>query len=781
MIGKLLLKDLKRKKIIYLSLILFIVLPALLLSNAAHMIMALSGSLNYLFEEARVPHFVQMHAGNPEKERIIQWAEQQPLVESYQIVEMITVDGSDVYQGNSGRSEAESVMDLSFVKQNRSFDFLLNMNNEPVSPLPGEIAVPLYFKEKNALKLGDPLSLKHGTVEMVFSIGEFLRDAQMNPSIIHSKRFVLNEEDFLRVKESFGESEYLIEFRLTDPGKLSDFVDSYNDMDLPAMGPAINYDLFQVVNVISDGIIISILLLVSLLFCLVTVLCLRFTILASIEDDYREIGVMKAIGIPGRYIKRIYFSKYVLLGGAGAGMGYAASFLLNRTFTANILLYMGQAPLTPADRLIPLGGALAVFLIVLLSCMITLRRFDRISAVEALRAGCDNPVGKQRKFLSLSPVRYLSTNLILGFRDLLLRFRLFWLLGFVFFLSSFIILVPLNFLNTIESPSFISYLGIGRCDIRIDLRQSDDIALRYDEMIRSLKEDPDIAAFVPMVTSLYKVPDQEGRFKSLTVESGDFTVFPLEYLEGAAPLSENDIALSLLNAGELELTVGDPLTLISGERERAMTVCGIYQDVTSGGYTAKVCFPPEGENLLWYVVNLDIRKDGPVSLEAKVQDYSRLFYPARVTHTEVYLSQTLGDTIQQLRMFTGLATGIALLVSLMITSLFLRMILAKDTAQISIMRGIGFSHEDIRSQYLVRILFLLVLGVCTGTLAANTAGESLVSAIWSLMGASQIRFVIDPLRAYLMYPLMLIGLVSFVTLKITSSVKHCSISELNAE
>lgn len=39
---------------------------------------------------------------------------------------------------------------------------------------------------------------------------------------------------------------------------------------------------------------------------LIAMLCIRFTIITSMEEDYREIGVMKAIGIHNKDIQKNY-------------------------------------------------------------------------------------------------------------------------------------------------------------------------------------------------------------------------------------------------------------------------------------------------------------------------------------------------------------------------------------------------------------------------------------------------------------------------------------------
>ena len=99
---------------------------------------------------------------------------------------------------------------------------------------------------------------------------------------------------------------------------------------------------FKALNALTDGIVAGVVIMLSLLLILIAILCLRFTMLATIEEDYKEIGVMKAIGIAHADIKRIYLSKYLVMGVFASLLGYLASLFFHRRMTANILLYYRQ-------------------------------------------------------------------------------------------------------------------------------------------------------------------------------------------------------------------------------------------------------------------------------------------------------------------------------------------------------------------------------------------------------------------------------------------------------
>ncbi len=779
-IGRMLRKDFLRKKLITIVVFAFIFMAALLVASGTNLIIELSNSLNVLFTRANTPHFVQMHAGPLDQAQIDSWTAANELVIDQQTVEMITVDGSNLYFGESQNPEENSIMDISFVTQNEGFDFLLDLDNEIIQLAPREIAVPVYYSQQQDLAIGDVVRVNTGAEDMVFTIAAFSRDSQMNPAIIHSKRFLIHEQEFASLRETIDDTEYLVEFLLLDDSQIGAFASAYQASDLPKTGPAVDQGLFKTLNGLSDGLVAGVVILMSLLLIVIAILSLRFTLLATIEEDTKEIGVMKAIGIARSDIRRLYLAKYVVMGAAAVLLGYLTSLLLNHVLSANVLLYIGSASKSVLQTALPLAAAAGIFLIVTLSCAVILRRFNRISAVEALRSGSIGESMRDIPMLTLKRGRVLNINAYLGVRDVIQRFSLYGLLAFVFFFCAVIIIIPIHFLTTIQSPTFISYMGIGQSDIRVDLRQSEDVADRFDRTVAFLTDDPDVAKLSPLVTSQFTIMQSDGTLDSLNIETGDFSLFPLDYVKGTAPQQENEIALSFLNAREMDKQIGEPITLVIEGREREMVVSGFYQDVTNGGRTAKATLPYNPQSVLWYTVNLDLAADA--NIDEKVLEYSQIFGPARVTDMAGYVSQTMGNTVQQLETVTVVTVVVGLAVSVLITSLFMMMLITKDSNQIAIMRSLGFSLKNIRTQYLTRALFLLAFGILLGTLFSNTLGQQLVSVVWSLLGASRIRFVIDPLQAYVMYPLLLMVTVAATTfLSTRTGIKETNIAEMIME
>ena len=223
--------------------------------------------------------------------------------------------------------------------------------------------------------------------------------------------------------------------------------------------------------------------------------------------------------------------------------------------------------------------------------------------------------------------------------------------------------------------------------------------------------------------------NSEGAWDYINIETGDFSVFPLNYLEGSAPDREGEISLSHANAAEdgLNKKVGDEVVVKVDGTEKTLKVSGIYQDVTNGGKTAKAHrgLSVNEEAVLWYVVYMDVATG--VDKQEKMDYYQNAYDAAQVNDLKEFTGQTLGNIIDQMGIVVIGGIVIAFIIVVLITTLFLRMLLSKDMSQIAIMRSVGLTSKQISHQYMAGTLLVLVFGMIVGVVASTYLGEFLVS------------------------------------------------------
>jgi putative ABC transport system permease protein len=345
----------------------------------------------------------------------------------------------------------------------------------------------------------------------------------------------------------------------------------------------------------------------------------------------------------------------------------------------------------------------------------------------------------------------------------------------VLVISAFIIIVPQNLYNTISSNSFIKYMGIGNYDMRMDIQQTDNISEKAAEILKTMKSDSAISRYAVLTTKTFKAKTADGSEENIKIELGDHSIFPIEYSQGRAPAAEDEIALSALNADELSKKVGEVIPLVIEGKEKNLTVSGIYSDITNGGKTAKAVFTDNSADIMWFVICAEL--SDPSLVDAKTSEYADRFAFAKVSDINKFVTQTFGSTISSVKKASYAAIAVALMITVLVTLLFMKMLVAKDRYSIAVMKAFGFNNSDITAQYVSRSVFILIVGIVLGTLLANTLGEMLAGAVISTFGASTFHFAVNPISAYLLSPLMMIGSVLIATMIGTSGAGQIKIPE----
>lgn len=765
MYSRIIRNDMLKSKVITLTTTIFVAAATMLVSLAAILIVNLSGALDTLMTKAETPHFMQMHSGEINTARLEGLAEQNTNVDEFQVVEFLNMDGARIILGD--QSLANSVQDNGFSVQSEKFDFLFDLDGNIINVSDGELYVPVSYMKDNTTKVGDK-AVVNGKE---FTVTGFLRDSLMNSSLSASKRFLVSENDYVELKE-LGSLEYLIEFRLKDFSAIGAFETAYSSARLEANGPTVTYTLFKMMNAISDGMMIAVILLVSALVVVIALMCIRFTLLAKIEEDYREIGVMKAIGLRVADIKKIYLAKYAVIAAVGSIFGFILSLMLQDMLLENIRLYMGENDQSIFVAAVGIIGILLVFIVILAYVSGMLNRFRKISAAEAIRFGTSQEKKPVANRFTLNRNRLFATNIFLGLKDVLARKKLYITMLVVLVISSFIMIVPQNLYNTISSKSFIQYMGVGNYDLRIQTNQNHE---KVAEIVQTLNSDSTISKVVALTTKTYKAKMENGSEENIKIELGDHSVFPIEYSVGKAPDRDDEIALSAINANEMGKKVDDVITLVIEGKKKDLTVSGIYSDITNGGKTAKAVFTDNSADIMWTIVSAELSDKSLV--DHKVSEYADRFDYAKVSNVDEFVKQTLGSTISSVEKASYASVVIALIITVLVTLLFMKMLVEKDRYPIAVMKAFGFTNSDVRKQFVSRSVFVLIVGMVLGTLLANTLGEMLASLMISSFGASTFNFMVNPYWAYLLSPLLMIGAVLIATMIGTSGVGQIKISE----
>jgi putative ABC transport system permease protein len=770
--------DFKRNKVINLALLLFMMLSACLTVLSVLMAVQTFTSISDLYQTAQPPHFVQMHKGEIDQEQIKRFMSDHNSVTFSQIDTMFDVYGESlmIVGKEASYDLSDCRLDIGLVKQNITKDLLLNANHETVVLNEGEMGVPVLLKEMYGMEIGDLVILTANDIRREYVISSFILDSMMNSSMAASTRILIADKDYEELSGKVGEKEYLIEAYFSTPEEANDFKTAYQDAGLPQNGQAVTYSIIFIMSALTDIVTVFVLLLVSTLLVVVSFLCVKYTIMAALEEEIGEIGTLKAIGIAFTDIRSLYLNKYRALAMVGVIAGYLLAILMSSVFTGHINTMFGNSKLSVLAVALSLLAAGIVFVFINLYCKKILSKIRKLTVVDALVNGNGFTKERGRVRDGLHQSKKLSVNWLLGIREVYYHFRSYVIVYAVVLIAVLMIMVPINLLNTFEAPEFITYMGSSLEDILIEVENGENLETGYEKVKIVLHQDSSIENYYEYRTVRVKTVNAEKVLMNLDIDCGDNAGNGLQYLSGRAPRAKNEIAVSYLNANELNKQTGDVISLLYDKMEKKFIISGIYQDVTSGGYTAKTKYDFRELITNKYSFSVNLNKD--ISVKEKTEEWTDILGTGvSVDPMEEFINQTLGGVVNQLRRMVSAVVIIGACLVMLITVLFLKLRLAKDLSEIAVLKAVGFSEADIRKQYMIKIGCVSAVGILTGIIITNVLGEKIVNAALSAagIGVKEVNLITNPVIQFIIGPLLLMFLILLVTRIVMRTIKKYNI------
>ena len=254
------------------------------------------------------------------------------------------------------------------------------------------------------------------------------------------------------------------------------------------------------------------------------------------------------------------------------------------------------------------------------------------------------------------------------------------------------------------------------------------------------------------------------------INTGENAGNGLRYISGNAPTENNEIVLSYLMSKELNKSIGDEVEIIANGKTEKFKISGIYQDITSGGKTAKTIrafLDIEAEKYTYGIRLSDNGKISEITNELK----KRLGSGYVIENMEEFLEQTFGSVTTQAKSVSTTVFLIVIFISGLIIMLFIKLLLVKDGSALALKKALGISYASIIKQELYPILISGGIGSLTGVVLVEVFGDEIISILFSTLGIGLKEFIFADVKIWQLFTLPIILIIVLATVSICILVK----------
>ena len=759
-------RDLKRKKAMNIILLLFIILATMFVSSSANNIINVTMALDNYFDMAKVPDYMIMTIDKMLEADVEEIMDSTASIEAYTTEKVLFMSSENLIfedqdmKITSGTTLLQSDAEL-------SLNYFLADKSVLQEVKKGEVYLTEGYAEDMGLKIGDEIGIEIEGAKREFTFVGEIKDAALGADMTSMCRYIIDEEEFASyianetIRSDYGGNLYYI--HTTDLEQTKAELSKVSE-NFPITADRELLEFMYVFNMVVTGM----LLVVSIILILIAFVVLRFTITFTLSEEFREIGVMKAIGISNWKIRRLYLVKYMAISIVGAGIGLLFSFPF------------GQMLMSVSSKAIIISGETTAWInvlcapvvigIVLLFCYGCTGKVKNMTPIDAIRNGQTGERFSKKSFMNLGRSK-LSATSFLAANDLVSSPKRYSIMILTFFLCLSLMLMLSTTVFTMKSGTLVSAFGLAEYDISLVL--SSELMDYMDEGGReALKADLDDLEEKLAQNGMPAICFQEMGFSlpvicedkkvSIAVRQGTgITMDKYEYTEGTMPIHKDEIAITKISAKELGVNIGDRIKIRTIDGDKEYMITAFFQTMENQGAGIRLHEKEEinyiqayGATGIFILFTDNPDEDEILERMEKIKE----LYPEcdEVETCENDIADSLGvtDTMNAIKL---LVTILTVVISTLVTVLMERSFLVKEQGEIALMKAIGIGNGKIYAYHTLRMFLVGGIAVVLGEILALPLTHLCIDPIFKMMGLElAVQYVINPWEMYVVFPLVVL-------------------------
>ncbi len=756
-------KDLKRKRAMNIILLLFIILATMFVSSSVNNIINVTTALDNYFEMANAPDYFAATMNKNLAVDIDETVSSASAVDSY-ATENILFLSPDNFIYEDGDIIIESGTNL--VHSDICMNYFLSDGSILETVRQGEFYMAEGKADALGIDVGDKLIIELNGVSREVVLADKIKDALFGSKGLTVTRYIISEEDFNCFLSAENTEGYY-------GGTLVYIYSSNMETALPQIKPLIDNSALTMDRAlmefcyIFDMIVVGILLVVSIILIIIAFVVLRFTISFTLSEEFREIGVMKAIGIGNFKIRGLYLVKYMGLSIIGAAIGLAFSFPFSEmlmSVSSQTIIVGNQSPM-----LVNILCAVLVIAVILLFCYGCTGKVRKMTPIDAIRNGQTGERFRKKSVMSLGKSKLPATP-FLALNDIVSSPRRYSIITLIFFLCLSLLLVLSATVSTMNSGSLATTLGWADCDIYLDSKIIAECMLEdgheklekhLDDMEQTLAENGIPAKCYQEMMFTLPVAIGENESNICIYQGTGVAMDMYEYTAGTTPQNTDEIAITRIAADKLDANIGDTVTIKTIDGDKEYTISAFFQSMNMLGSGIRL----HCDEYINYVQaqggqNTQIMfTDNPDSEEIKrrIEEIQNIFPEYENIKTCAEATADMLGVTDTLAAVKSLVVFLTIVLAALITVLMERSFIAKEQGEIALMKAIGARNGKIYVYHALRFAFVGIIAVTIGEIFALPLTHLCIDPIFKMVGMElAVDYVINPVEMYLIFPLVIL-------------------------
>lgn len=776
MFWRILKKDLKRKKTMNIILLLFVILGSMFAAAAVNNIIAVTGGIEHYFDAADVPDItVRMLTSeeNDLEEKIGELA----CVKEIRSEHWLCVSSSKYFSHNG--KELDNFTNAAYLLSDSemAINYFDENNNIIESVEKGCFYANAPFLQDLTIKKGDEVELTVGNSHLTLKFMGRFKGALFDSGNTASPYLIINSADYDYLDRD--EATHIMNGKqfcvnTSDVDEIREFAKNYSGVYVNAREDCKGIYLY-------DMIPAYVLMVISIMLMFTAFVMLRFTIGFTVSEEFREIGVMKAVGIGNGSIRSLYIVKYLAIAVIGTLIGYFCSVplgdMMMKTVSKNIVLGSG------GGALMGLVSSAAVVIIILLFCYNCTRRVNKLSPIDAVRNGQTGERFRRKSLLHLGRSK-LPQAAFLSVNDVLSSPKQFSIVIVVFTLCILLMTIMSNFALTLKSEKILRFFDMPSSEAHIlDSEILGEILVDqsvYKQIIadtEKLLADNGMPGKCTMTMSTEFETSHKGKTAKISfyVMKGE-TNDTLYVDKGSAPQKTDEIVVTVSVLDDLGAEIGDRVTAIINGKEYEFIITGtyfsfmsptafLYKDFDFGNLPAN--------NIMGVQIHFDGNPD-KAQINKNIEKLKDLLDTDKVYSTSEFINNFTGmsDTLNVIKQMMMIVTVI---VTVLLVILMERSFISKEKSEIALMKAVGIGNGSIILQHSLRFVIASVIACIVSSAVLMPISNVMMNWVGNMVGdVSGMKCDFDPLEIFVICPAILIGVTvigSFLTALYTKTIK----------